>query len=176
MDTAMARPDDTMVRHEEYPRLIATLRGLVEQVRRSETLPVSLMALFGSTARLEAGRNSDADLLVLLDEAQTPVDRDTCTTELLHLIRRIEDQAGDGAHRWPIFPMLGDASASDLDPDFLAEVGRGGVLLYRRSDVRPPLPLEPLQPFDAWAARVEGLLDRLGGSGHRLKGRSAPTR
>ena len=153
----MARPDDAVVCDAEYPRLIATLTRLVEQVRRDETLPVSLLALFGSTARLEAGPESDADLLVLLRGEQGPEESAACTTEWLHLIRDAEDQTAGGVYRWPIYPILGDASARDLDPDFLAEVGRGGVLLYRRDDAPRPPVLAGLQPFAAWVARVEGL-------------------
>jgi hypothetical protein len=46
------------------------------------------------------------------------------------------------------------AQASDLDPDFLESVGRDGVLLYQRDGFTRPAPLQSLEPFAQWRARV----------------------
>lgn len=54
--------------------------------------------------------------------------------------------------------MLGNAQASDLDEDFLANVARDGVLLYQQEGTPLPPALAGLQPFSAWQERVNALL------------------
>lgn len=53
------------------------------------------------------------------------------------------------------------AQASDLDPDFLESIGRDGVLLYQCDGFTRPAPLQSLEPFAQWEARMRQLLASL---------------
>jgi hypothetical protein len=55
----------------------------------------------------------------------------------------------------------GSATAHELDPDFLGNVGREGVLLYHREGSPYPTALSQLEPVDDWVRRVRDLLDML---------------
>ena len=104
----------------------------------------------------------DTDLLVLFSGSPDYASELEQTTELLRGIRRAEEETVDELYRWPIMPIPGVEAASDLDPDFVATTGRGGVLLYHRSDTLLPEPLAQLEPFDSWMWRVK---DELAGRG-----------
>lgn len=143
----------------EYPRLLHTLAFIIERVKESD-LPVSLLALFGSVARLTPHKYSDADLLVLLTSCPDHLTELERTTDLLRIIRQAEDETVDEQYRWPIMPIPGDERASDLDPDFVATVGREGVLLYHRSGAPIPDALAQMEPFDQWQRRVGERLAR----------------
>jgi len=143
----------------EYPRLLHTLTSIVEHVKEND-LPISLLALFGSVARLTSHQDSDADVLVLFAGGMDYASELERTTDLLHIIRRAEDETVDEHYRWPIMPIPGDECAADLDPDFVATVGREGVLLYQRPGASIPDALVQLHPFDDWKRRVGERLAR----------------
>lgn len=156
MPVASVRPR----RHlREYPRLLHTLTSIIERVKESD-LPVSLLALFGSVARLTPHKYSDTDLLVLFTGYPDHLTELERTTDLLHIIRQAEDETVDEHYRWPIMPIPGDERASDLDPDFIATVGREGVLLYHRPGAPIPESLTHLEPFEQWQRRVGERLAR----------------
>jgi predicted nucleotidyltransferase len=93
----------------EYPRFLMTLTALIERIRRGEAGSIALLALFGSVARLEPTRWSDADLLVILDEAPGTLSRAAWRERTLHflrLARGIETTIGDGVSRWPLIPFF----------------------------------------------------------------------
>ena len=146
----------------EYPRLIATLERIAERASARDDLPINLLALFGSVARLTPHKCSDADLLVLFTGCPDHLTELERTTDLVHIIRRAEDETVDEQYRWPIMPIPGDERTSDLDPDFVATVSREGVLLYYRPGTPVPASLERLEPFDQWKQRVK---DELAGRG-----------
>jgi len=60
---------DYSLHQREYPKLLWQLERLVKLVQRHDA-NIAMIVLFGSTARLEPGPESDADVLLLLhDEA-----------------------------------------------------------------------------------------------------------
>jgi predicted nucleotidyltransferase len=145
----------------EYPRLITTLERIAERTSIRDDLPINLLALFGSVARLTPHVYSDTDLLVLFHDNPGRDAFNHYTLETIRIIRRAEDETVDEQYRWPIMPIPGDERASDLDPDFVATVGREGVLLYQRPGAYIPDALAQLETFDHWQRRV----------GERLAGR-----
>lgn len=143
----------------EYPRFCRTLHALITQAQQGAAGPVALLALFGSVARLEPARWSDADLLVLFREQ--PSSRARYRQQVLRLLRCVratEIATGNETLSWPLTPVIGMADGSDLDTDFLAEVGHHGVHLYLAPGYRPPAPLAALQPLGRWVMSVEALL------------------
>ena len=60
-----------------------------------------------------------------------------------------------------MIPVIGDAQASDLDPDFLEGVKQDGVLLYQRSGAVLPASLAALRTFAAWRIQVSELIAAL---------------
>jgi predicted nucleotidyltransferase len=144
----------------EYPRLIATLERIAERASARDDLPINLLALFGSVARLTPHKCSDADLLVLFTGCPDHLTELERTTDLVHIIRRAEDETVDEQYRWPIMPIPGDERTSDLDPDFVATVSREGVLLYHRPGALIPDALTHLEPFEQWQRRVNERLAR----------------
>jgi hypothetical protein len=50
--------------------------------------------------------------------------------------------------------VVSDAAASDLDHDFLNNVARDGVELYRQTGYIPPDILARLTPWERWRRRV----------------------
>lgn len=142
----------------EYPRLIETLRRIVARIESSDVAEVSSLILFGSVARLTPHIYSDTDMLVLFAHATGWAEFDAPLTATLRIIRGAEDETMDEHYRWHIVPVPADAQASDLDPDFLETVGREGVLLYQNDGYTLPAPLQSLEPFARWEARVRQLL------------------
>ena len=145
----------------EYPRLIDTLARITVRVRRMDALPITLMVLFGSIARLAPHQYSDTDVLTLIAGTCDQEQLDAHMTALVRIIRQAEDETVDEHCRWHIIPVLGDATATDLDPDFVATIGHEGVLLYQAPGAGIPEPLRRLEPFDQWTERVRQMLGRL---------------
>lgn len=149
----------------EYPRLMDTLSRVRDRVERDTHLPVTLIAIFGSIARVTPHEQSDTDLLILLAGASNTATLSEYTGSLVRAIMQAEDETVDEHYRWHIIPVLGDATASDLDPDFVETIGREGVLLYLAPGAIPPAPLRHLEPFDHWTARVRERLAALSAHG-----------
>lgn len=141
----------------EYPLLLSQLKHLVA-LARSRDPNVAFIALFGSTARLDPHAHSDADVLILVhDQTQFYDAQPTPGVALLWMAYQEEaisrgdyDQLGS----WPVTAVVSDATASDLDADFLNNVGRDGVELYRQPGYAPPAMLAHLAPWERWRRRV----------------------
>jgi hypothetical protein len=143
----------------EYPRLLAQLDRLVELARARDP-NVAFVALFGSVARLEAGTDSDADVLLLAhDPDQFHAGTPTPGIHLMWMAYQGDLRVnGDWEElgRWPATAVVSDAQASDLEEDFLANVARDGVELYRQAGYVPPVVLAHLLPLDTWRGRMIG--------------------
>ncbi len=139
----------------EYPRLLRQVRRLIELVPQDPN--VVLLALFGSTARLEPDPYSDSDLLILLHNPRELYALDK-TARIVQLIGEAEEAPYEEWCDWPFSGMVGNAQGSDLDADFLANVAHDGVLLYQQEGMPLPPALAGLAPFDAWLERVQALL------------------
>lgn len=140
----------------EYPLLLRHIRALVKLVQEQDSNVASLV-LFGSTARLEPHAFSDADLLLLLHNPRVIYEIGK-TARIIQLIGEAQIPPDDAWGSWTFSGMLGNAQASDLDDDFLANVARDGVLLYQQEGTPLPPALAGLQPFSAWLERVNALL------------------
>jgi predicted nucleotidyltransferase len=140
----------------EYPHLIDILQLFINKVQSDPQNQITLVALFGSTARLTAGQSSDADLLVLMIQPNRE-----STQNLVQMLRSSEDEISDMSNIWRIRPIIGKADASDLDPDFLDGVGRDGVLIYHRDGSPAPSELTHLRSLSNWTQDVEALMRAL---------------
>jgi len=145
---------------QEYPLLIRQITRLVELVRDHDP-NVTLLALFGSTARLAPHRSSDADLLVLVHDIRQfyPLTTGAQSASVLGLLREAEDAPDGRICRWHFSIVPGNALGADVDEEFLKNVAGHGVLLYRQEGASIPPVLEHLQPFDIWLERVQALLE-----------------
>ncbi|HEY7348524.1 MAG TPA: nucleotidyltransferase domain-containing protein [Ktedonobacterales bacterium] len=141
----------------EYPRLLQKVGKLRELVREQDP-NVALLALFGSIARLEPRDLSDIDLVILLHE-QRWLARDRRSRSLfVRLLGEAEDVPDEEQCGWPFTGVVGNPQGSDIDSEFLENIGAHGVLLYQQEGVALPPALAGLQPFDAWLKRVNALL------------------
>ncbi len=140
----------------QYPRLLRQLYRLVELVREQDP-NVALLALFGSTARLEPHPYSDSDLLILLHDARA-IYKIGETATIVHLIGEAEEAPLEEWCEWTLSGVVGNAEGSDIEAEFLENIGAHGVLLYQQEGVALPPPLTGLLPFDAWLERVKALL------------------
>jgi predicted nucleotidyltransferase len=156
----MSEPDRVDLCQHEYPRLVETLRRLIEGVRHGEGGPVTLVVLYGSIARLTPWWGSDTDVLVLYSSLNAGEEWETYDTSFIHLARSIEDELVDEHYRWPIMLMPGDAMASHMDEDFLASVDQDGVLLFEAEGAERPEALRDLRSFEAWQEDLRRLLER----------------
>lgn len=145
----------------EYPRLLDTLHRIVTGATTSEEARIASLILFGSVARFTPHLDSDTDMLVLFAQVSDRAEWNSNLNATLHIIRYAEDATMDQDYRWHIIPIPADAQASDLDPDFLENVARDGVLLYQREGYTPPAPLQSLESFSSWEARLRQLLATL---------------
>jgi hypothetical protein len=143
----------------EYPRLIRQIERLVELVRQKDP-NVALLALFGSTARLSPGPTSDADVLTLVHDRQPFSYLITgCKPPLLFRLLDEAEASPDGEEcRWSFSGVVSDTQASDLDPEFVANVAEHGVLLYHQAGAPFPPVLASLQPYALWLEQVHALL------------------
>jgi hypothetical protein len=143
----------------EYPRLLRQIERFIALVRAHDP-NVALLALFGSTARLEPGSMSDADVFTLVHDPQlfSYLSSGRQPPPILRLLSEAE-AAPDGADcRWAFSGVVSDTQASDLDPEFVENVAEHGVLLYKQEGVSFPLVLAALQPYECWLERVQALL------------------
>jgi len=140
----------------QYPRLIRQINRLVELVQREDP-NVALLALFGSTARLEPRAISDADVLVLLHDSRS-LHEVGKTAKILRLLGIAEDAPQQEWCDWSFSMIDGNAQASDLDEDFVSIVGQDGVLLYQQAGASLPPALAALTPYAVWLERVQTLL------------------
>ncbi|SRR5579871_1175342 len=140
----------------EYPRLIDILQSFISKIQSDPQNQITLVALFGSTARLMAGQSSDADLLVLTTQSESEA-----VLDMVQMLRASEDEISDMSNIWHFIPIIGKADASDLDPDFLDGVGHDGVLVYHRDGSPVPPALVHLHPFADWMQDVEALMRAL---------------
>jgi hypothetical protein len=142
----------------EYPRLLQKLRKLIELVR-SQDSNVVLLALFGSTARLEPRNMSDTDLLILLHEIQWLGPDGRGKALFVHLLGEADEYLpNEGPCGWPFTGVVGNAQGSDIEEEFLENIGAHGVLLYQQEGVALPSALSGLLPFDTWLEQVKALL------------------
>ncbi len=144
----------------EYPILIEAFIRLIDEV--AFRLPqLTLLALFGSVARLEAGAYSDTDLLALFDvrgATNTREREDELALELFHIITATIYADGKPWPRWGLTTVTGDALGNNLDADLVSVIGREGVLLYRRADAPLAAPLDHLTPFGEWREHVQAVV------------------
>lgn len=138
----------------EYPALVRKLDKL-RALMPTENPNCALIALFGSVVRFEPRAGSDVDLLVLTHRKE---DVFGAPTRMSELINSIEDWSDPQACVWPLSRVVSDTDASDLDPDFLGEVAREGVLLYLQDGARAPEALAGLRAYDDWLRAVEAEL------------------
>jgi hypothetical protein len=141
----------------EYPLLLSQLKHLVALARARDP-NVAFIALFGSVARMEPHAHSDADVLILVhDQARFYAGHPTPGAALLWMAYQEEAVSSGDMNRlgsWPMTAVISDVGASDLDADFLNNVARDGVELYRQSGYSPPDILAHLTPCDRWRRRV----------------------
>jgi len=140
----------------QYPRLLRQIHRLVELVRDQDP-NVALLALFGSTARLEPHPYSDSDLLILLHDARV-IYKIGETATVVHLIGEAEEAPYEEWCDWTFSGAAGNIDGSDLEAEFLENIGAHGVLLYQQEGVALPPALAGLLPFDTWLERVNALL------------------
>jgi len=124
-----------------------------------QDLNVACLALFGSTARLTPGPESDADLLILAHNARLFYEVGKAA-RVMYLLREAWEAPEGQWCAWSFSAITSDAHASDLDEDFVAIVAHDGVLLYQQEGVALPPALAGLTPYAVWLKRVEALLDR----------------
>ncbi len=141
----------------EYPRLLWQIRRLVELVQTLDP-NVVLLALFGSTARLEPREWSDSDLLILLHEIQWLARDGRGKALFVHLLGEVEDMPDEERSCWSFTGVVGNAQGSDIEPEFLENIGAHGVLLYQQEGASLPPALQNLLPLDVWLERVKALL------------------
>lgn len=145
----------------EYPILIDALTRLIDEVP-SRLPDITLLALFGSVARLEPRKDSDTDILALFDLRDEPNTRereDELAVGLFHAITATVYADERAWPRWGLTTVTGDAIGSGLDADLLSIIGREGVLLYQRPDASLPPLLEHLTPFSEWREHVQAAID-----------------
>jgi predicted nucleotidyltransferase len=155
----------------EYPKLQAQLERLVQLVRTHDA-NIALIVLFGSAARLEPGPESDADVLLLYHDqaafftvgngvnAQGSIAGSVLLTMAYQGDHPLEHPEQLSA--WPLVAVISDSAASDLDADFLTNVARDGVEIYRQSGYTPPSQLAHLKNWDEWQDEVSKLLAAVG--------------
>jgi len=142
---------------KEYPLLLSQLKHLAALARTRDS-NVAFIALFGSVARMDPGRYSDADVLILVHgQAQFYAGQPTPGAALLWMAYQADAANTGDEHRlsgWPITAVVSDAVASDLDSDFLRNVARDGMELYRQTGYIPPDILARLTSWERWRRRV----------------------
>jgi hypothetical protein len=150
--------NEQVLYQKEYPLLLSQLKHLVKLARARDS-NVAFIALFGSAARLEPHIHSDADVLILVhDQTRFYAAEPTPGAALLWMAYQEEAVSSGDDERlgnWPVTAVASDAAASDLDSDFLNNVVRDGVELYRQSGYTPPATLAHLIPWERWQRRLQ---------------------
>lgn len=151
----------------EYPNLQAQLERLVNLAEMHDA-NIAMIVLFGSTARRQPGPESDADVLLLLHDqagffaggerghARGALAGSALLAIAYHGDRPLE--VPEQLSNWPLVAVISDGAASDLDADFLANVERDGVELYRQPGYTPPSQLACLQRWDEWHEDVKKMI------------------
>lgn len=129
-----------------YAGLLAQIRHLV-QLAQAPDSNIAALVLYGSTARLEPHRDSDADLLVLLCDWE----RRNQGSEVIVEASSIDDV-------WPFSPLRTTLQASNLSSDLLEQIVQDGVLLYLRPGFQLPAVLQSIRSYEHWREQVEYLL------------------
>ena len=149
-----------LYRHE-YPLLLSQLKHLVALARARDP-NVAFIVLFGSIARLEPHAHSDADILILVHDQTRFYAAEPTPGAALFWMAYQEEAVSSGDNdrlgNWPVTAVASDAAASDLDSDFLNNVARDGVELYRQSGYTPPAALAHMTTWERWQRQ---LLQRL---------------
>jgi hypothetical protein len=129
-----------------YAGLLAQITRLV-QLAQAPDSNIGALILYGSTARLEPHRDSDADLLVLL-----------CDWERKSQEWALVVEASSVYDVWPFSPLQTDLQASNLPSDLLEQVAQDGVLLYLRPGLQLPAVLQSIRPYEDWRGHVQRLV------------------
>ncbi|HEY7349715.1 MAG TPA: nucleotidyltransferase domain-containing protein [Ktedonobacterales bacterium] len=142
----MLNPKQRRLYQRGYAGLLAQITRLV-QLAQAPDSNIAALVLYGSTARLEPHRDSDADLIVLL-----------CDWEQRSQASAIVVEASSIYDVWPFSPLRTDLQASNLPADLLDQVAQDGILLYLRPGLQLPAALQSLRPYEHWLGQVERLL------------------
>jgi predicted nucleotidyltransferase len=123
-------------------RLEDALQGLVRGLSRIQT--VVGVVLFGSFARGDYGRNSDLDLLVLLDD-EAAAESGEAEQAVLKLVGELESEWALPMHLSPMFATI--RHPEQLGQDLLHDIWRDGVVLYGEADALARLQPEGMAPW-----------------------------
>lgn len=144
----MLNPKQRRLYQRGYAGLLKQITHLVQLAQTPES-NIAALVLYGSTARLEPHRDSDADLIVLL-----------CDWERKSQEWALVVEASSVYDVWPFSPLQTDLQASNLPEDLLEQVAQDGVLLYLRPGLQLPAVLQSIRPYEQWRAQVERLVQQ----------------
>src|SRR5438105_3122672 len=113
----LSRLTDLYLRY--FPVFFAKTDKLIELIQADHP-NFALVVLFGSVARGEPRRYSDADVLFLCHDQQVFFGDSGAPRPGVEALRLAEESVGMYAYDWPFSGVTGDAPASDLDADFLS--------------------------------------------------------
>jgi predicted nucleotidyltransferase len=145
----------TALYRRAYPALLCQIDHLRAWLSHDDN--IGLVVLFGSTARLTAHQNSDADLLILVRQPASFYQHPPHAGVAL-LVEAEQAAMEHGGWEWPFISLV-EQQVSDLPPALLKNIARDGVLLYLRQDMPLPPPLAHLLPYETWRKRIETLLE-----------------
>jgi hypothetical protein len=144
----MLTPKQRRLYQRGFAGLLTQIAHLV-QLAEAPDSNIGALVLYGSTARLEPHRDSDADLLVLLGDWE----RRSQVSALIVEASSIHDI-------WPFSPLRTTLQVGNLPLDLLEQIAQDGVLLYLRPGVPLPPVLRSIHSFEHWRTRVEHLLQQ----------------
>ncbi len=144
----MLNPKQRRLYQRGYAGLLAQITRLV-QLAPAPDSNIGALVLYGSTARLEPHRDSDADLLVLLCDWE----RRDQGSDVIVEASSIEDV-------WPFSPLRTNLQVSNLPAELLDQIAQDGVLLYLRPGLQLPATLQSLRSYADWREQVQRLLQQ----------------
>lgn len=144
----MLHPKQRRLYQRGYTGLLIQIERLV-QLAQAPDSNIAALVLYGSTARLEPHRDSDADLVVLLCDWE----RRDQGRDLIVEVSSIYDV-------WPFSPLQTDLQASNLPGELLEQVAQDGVLLYLRPGLQLPAALQSIRSYEQWRGQVECLVQQ----------------
>jgi hypothetical protein len=144
----MLNPKQRRLYQRGYTGLLTQIERLVQLVQAPDS-NIGALVLYGSTARLEPHRDSDADLIVLLCDWE----RRDQGRDLIVEVSSIYDV-------WPLSPLRTDLQARNLPEELLEQIAQDGVLLYLRPGLQLPAALQSIQPYEQWRGQVERLVQQ----------------
>lgn len=144
----MLNPKQRRLYQRGYAGLLTQIERLV-QLAQAPDSNIAALVLYGSTARLEPHRDSDADLLVLL-----------CDWEQRSQAGAVVVEASSVYDVWPFSPLQTDLQAGNLPEELLQQIAQDGVLLYLRPGVQLPAVLQPIRLYEQWREQVERLVQQ----------------